>query len=300
MEILRNKFSNKSLYIIAIAICVLGFVFLAVYLTNVSNLENKNEIGKIELFVKRITSPQGLAFDQGGRLFVQSDWDGKISIIGKDGTAMDYSYIEDYYGYGMDIDESDNFIVASKHQVTVFNNSGRVLRTIKGFTHAYDVAMGPNNILFVSDSATNSIYSITPNNEVVLFAVLGDKKSVNIHNAAGICFDSTYNNLYAVSMYRGDLFKIRLSKEYKPEEIEIIASNLQRPNFIDVDDENNVFVTCIGDNTIVRVNQNSIKELIDTKGKISNPSGIAISNDDGKVLYIGSKDNNSIYKINID
>lgn len=297
---LRNKFSKKSIYVIAVAICVLGFVFLTVYLMNINSYENKSEIGKIELFVRRITSPQGMAFDKGGRLFVQSAWDGKISVINKDGTAMDYTYIENYYGYGMDIDYLDNFILVSKEQVTILNNSGKVLRNIKGFSHAYDVEVGPNNILYVSDSVTNSIYSITPENEVIFFAKLGDKKSNNIHNAAGICFDSGYKNLYAVSMYSGELFKIGISKEFKPEKIEIIASNLQRPNFIDVDEENNVFITCLGDNTIVRVNQNSIKEHIDTKGKVSSPSGIAVSNNNGKVLYVGSKDNNSIYKINIE
>jgi DNA-binding beta-propeller fold protein YncE len=272
---------------------------LILYMVSVNNYENKSEIGKLELFVKRITSPQGVAFDKQERLFVQSDWDGKISIINKDGTALDYSYIEEYYGYGMDIDLAGNFIVASKKQVTVFDSGGNVVRSIKGFDHAYDVAMGPNNMIFVSDSATNSIYTITNKSEIIKFTELGDKKSNNIHNAAGICFDDDFKNLYAVNMYSGDLFKISLSKEYDFEKIEIIASNLQRPNFIDVDERGNVFITCLGDNNIVRIDQNSIKEVIDTKGKISSPSGIAISNNGGKALYVGSKDNNSIYKINI-
>ena len=30
-----------------------------------------------------------------------------------------------------------------------------------------------------------------------------------------------------------------------------------------------------------------------------NPSGIAISDNNGNVLYVGSKDNDSVYKINI-
>ena len=296
---LKNKLRNKTRYIIAITTFIIGFIFLFAYLSNNNGYENKSEIGKPELFVKRITSPQGIAFDQEGRLFVQSDWDGKISIINKDGTANDYSYIDEYYGYGMDIDYSDNFIIASKKQVTVFNSSGKALRVINGFDHAYDVARGPNNLIFVSDSATNNIYSISSKNEVTIFAELGDKKSDNIPNATGICFDKDYKNLYAVSMYSGDLFKISLSKEYKPEKIEILGSNLQRPNFIDVDEKDNVFITCLGDNTIVRINQNSIKEIIDAKGKILSPSGIAISGSGGRVLYVGSKENNSIYKINI-
>lgn len=299
MEILKKIVSKSALYIISTAIFIICLVILIIYLANINGYENKSEIGKAELFVKRITSPQGLAFDKDGRLFVQSDWDGKISIINKDGTAMDYSYIKEYYGYGMDIDYLDNFIVASKKQVTVFDNSGKVIRIITGFDHAYDVAKGPGSLIFVSDSATNNIYSISHNNEVTKFAELGDIKSDNIPNAAGICFDNDYKNLYAVNMYSGDLYKISLSKEFKLEKIEIVASNLQRPNFIDVDEQGNVFVTCIGDNNIVRINQNSIKELIDTKGKIANPSGIAINNNNGKVLYVGSKDNNSIYKINI-
>jgi DNA-binding beta-propeller fold protein YncE len=299
LELLKKKLGYKNLYILAIGTGIVFFAILILYMVSVNNYENKSEIGKLELFVKRITSPQGVAFDKQERLFVQSDWDGKISIINKDGTALDYSYIEEYYGYGMDIDLAGNFIVASKKQVTVFDSGGNVVRSIKGFDHAYDVAMGPNNMIFVSDSATNSIYTITNKSEIIKFTELGDKKSNNIHNAAGICFDDDFKNLYAVNMYSGDLFKISLSKEYDFEKIEIIASNLQRPNFIDVDERGNVFITCLGDNNIVRVDQNSIKEVIDTKGKISSPSGIAISNVGGKALYVGSKDNNSIYKINI-
>jgi DNA-binding beta-propeller fold protein YncE len=299
MELLKKKLGYKNLYILAIGTGIVFFAILILYMVSVNNYENKSEIGKLELFVKRITSPQGVAFDKQERLFVQSDWDGKISAINKDGTALDYSYIGEYYGYGMDIDLAGNFIVASKKQVTVFDSGGNVVRSIKGFDHAYDVAMGPNNLIFVSDSATNSIYTITNKSEIIKFTELGDKKSNNIHNAAGICFDDDFKNLYAVNMYSGDLFKISLSKEYDFEKIEIIASNLQRPNFIDVDERGNVFITCLGDNNIVRIDQNSIKEVIDTKGKISSPSGIAISNNGGKALYVGSKDNNSIYKINI-
>lgn len=299
MRILRYKLTNKSLYNIAIVACLLGIVFLSIYLVNNYSYENKSEIGRIELFVKKIVSPQGMAFDQHGRLFVQSDWDGKISIINKDGKAMDYSYIEDYYGYGMDIDHLDNFVVASKQQVTVFDSGGKVIRVIKGFTHAYDVAIGADNTIFVSDSGTNGIYKVTSRNEVILLTLLGDKKSDIIHNAAGICFDKDFKNLYAVSMYSGDLFKVSLTQDDMVEEIKVIAANLQKPNFIDVDEDDNVFITCLGDNTIIRVNQNSIKELVDTKGKVSNPSGIAVRNNE-KVLYIGSKDNNSIYKIDID
>ena len=296
---LKKRLNNKDLYIIAITTCILCFVIFIVYLANISGYENKSEIGKPELFVKRITSPQGMAFDNEGRLFVQSNWDGKISIINKDGTAMDYSYIEEFYGYGMDIDKSDNFIVASKQQVTVFDNGGNIIRSIKGLDHAYDVASGPNNLIFVSDSATNNIYSISNKSDISIFVELGDKKSDNIPNATGISFDKDFKNLYAVNMYSGDLYKISLSKEYKPEKIEIIASNLQRPNFIEVDEKGNVFITCLGDNTIVRINQNSIKEIIDTKGKIASPSGIAINNNNGKALYVGSKDNNRIYKFNL-
>jgi DNA-binding beta-propeller fold protein YncE len=299
LELLKKKLGYKNLTILAIGAGIVFFAILILYMVSVNNYENKSEIGKLELFVKRITSPQGVAFDKQERLFVQSDWDGKISAINKDGTALDYSYIGEYYGYGMDIDLAGNFIVASKKQVTVFDSGGNVVRSIKGFDHAYDVAMGPNNLIFVSDSATNSIYTITNKSEIIKFTELGDKKSNNIHNAAGICFDDGFKNLYGVNMYSGDLFKISLSKEYEFEKIEIIASNLQRPNFIDIDERGNVFITCLGDNNIVRVDQNSIKEVIDTKGKISSPSGIAISNVGGKALYVGSKDNNSIYKINI-
>jgi sugar lactone lactonase YvrE len=294
---LKIKLRNKALYIIVIDAFIIFLIFLAIYLGNMINYENKSEIGKAELFVKGIRSPQGMVLDNDGRLFVQSSYDGKISIISKDGVANDYIYIDDYYGYGIDMDYAGNFIIAAKQQVVVIDNNGDVLRVISGFKNAYDVAMGPNSSIYVSDSDDNVIYRISPTNEVTLFAELNVRKSSTIRNAAGICFDKDYKNLYVVSMYRGELYKISLSKEYKAESIEVAASNLQRPNFIDADEEGNVFITCIGNNTIVRVNQNSIKELIDTKGKLSNPTEIVLNNINEKILYVGSKENNSIYKI---
>ena len=299
MKIIKEKLSNKALYMISITTCIVCFAVLIAYLVNIYSYENKSMIGKPELFVEGIISPQGIAFNRDGRLFVQSNWDGKISIISKDGTAMDYSYIEKHYGYGMDIDYSYNFTMASMQQVTVYDNSGNVLRSINGFNNAYDVVKGPGNLIFVSDSATNNIYRISQENEVTLFAELGEHKSSDEPNATGICFDKDYRNLYVANMYKGDLYKISLSKNFEFERIDIIASNLQKPNFIDIDEQGNVFITCIGDNTIVRVNQNSVKELVDTKGKVMSPSGIAISDNNGNVLYVGSKDNNSVYKINI-
>jgi sugar lactone lactonase YvrE len=300
LKMLQIKLRNKALYIIVIDALIIFLIFLAIYLGNMINYENKSEIGKAELFVKGMRSPQGMVLDNDGRLFVQSGYDGKISIISKDGVANDYIYIDDYYGYGIDMDYAGNFIIAAKQQVVVIDNNGDVLRVISGFKNAYDVAMGPNSSIYVSDSDDNVIYRISPTNEVTLFAELNVRKSNTIRNAAGICFDKDYKNLYVVSMYRGELYKISLSKEYKAESIEVAASNLKRPNFIDTDEEGNVFITCIGDNTIVRVNQNSIKELIDTKGKLSNPTEIVVNNINEKILYVGSKENNSIYKITME
>jgi sugar lactone lactonase YvrE len=297
---LKVKLRNKALYIIVIDALIIFFIFLAIYLGNMINYENKSEIGKAEIFVKGIRSPQGLALDKYGRFFVQSGYDGKISIINKDGVANDYSYIKDYYGYGIDIDYWGNFIIAARQQVAVIDSNGEVLRIITGFKRIYDVVRGPNGSILVSDSDDNVIYSISSTDEVTVFAELGDKKTNTMPNATGICFDKNYKNLYAVNMYRGELYKISLTEGFKAENVEIIAANLQRPNYIDVDDQGNVFITCIGDNTIVRVNHNSIKELIDTKGKLSNPSGIVVSDINDKILYVGSKENNRIYKITLE
>lgn len=299
MDKLRRKISNTTLYIAAIIACILILAFFLIYQNYIINNENKKTIGKVELYVKGLSRPQGMVIDRKGRLFVQSAADGKISLIKKDGTAMDYSYIKDYYGYGLDIDNYNNFIIPMQQQVAIIDSSDNVLKVFEGFKHAYDVAMGPNNLIFVSDSETNAIYTINPKKEITVFAELGDKLSQTEPNATGLCFDKDYKNLYAANMYTGDLFKIRLSNNYRAENIEKIASNLSRPNYIDMDEQGNVFISCIGDNTIIRINQNSIKELIDTKGKLSTPAGIVVHNENDKIVYVASKDTNSIYKITI-
>jgi sugar lactone lactonase YvrE len=283
-----------------IAAFMLFGILLFIYQINITRYENKGEIGRSEIFAKGIIRPQGMALDAEGRIFVQSAFDGMISMIKKDGSAMDYTYIDDYYGYGIELDASNNFIIAMEQQVAILNSSGYLLKSIEKFSHAYDVAKGPNNTIFVSDSDTNTIYRISSTYEVTAFVELGDKKSNTVHNAAGICFDKDFRNLYAVNMYKGDLYKIALSSDYEIENIDIIASNLKRPNFIDVDEDENVFISCLGDNTLVRVNHNSIKEIVSTKGKMSSPSGIVISNSgNAKTIYAASSDNNSIYKISI-
>lgn len=296
----KRKFSmNLILYTLAAAIVIMILIYMLPHPIKASMLEYKFVSGKLELFSKDVKKPLGLALNDEGKLFVHSVSDGKIVIINKDGKAQDYSYLDDIYSYEIDMDEHGNFLVATLDKVIVLNPFGTVIRTIPGFKRLYDIKGGPDGSIFVSDSDRNIIYKITKEDEVLEFFKFEELKSDSIPNAAGLSFDKDYKYLYVVNMYKGDLYRISISEDYKAVDSDIIASNLKRPNYVAVDERGNVYITCVGDSTIAKVDENCIVEKLDTKGKLSLPAGIAISQSDDKTLYVANIDSDSIYKLNL-
>lgn len=299
------KITNKRWSYFVITLMSLLVIVIFTVLGWQSKQEIKNEhsgaAGKPELFVKQIPRPQGLAINKEGKLFAQSSYDGKISIINKDGKALDYTYLKNYSGYGIEIDRNDNILMASNDKVIRVDSFGRMIQEFVGFGKAYDVEIAPDETIFVSDSQTNQIYKISPSGEKTVLIAFEGRSSSSTPNVTGIRFDKDFKNLYCVNMYSGDLYKIRLSGNYNVEDTTVVASGLSKPNFIDTDLEGNVYITCLGDNSVVRVDQNSIVERIDTNGKLAVPSGIVFEANSGNEnkLFVASKDTNSIYRINI-
>lgn len=299
------KIISKKINIIIIATVSLSIIIIVTILifqnSKILQNQNKGVVGKTMIFVKDIQSPQGLTLGRDEKLFTQCSYDGKISIIDKDGKAFDYIYLDSCFGYGIDIDEHDNILIAAIDEVIKIDSSGNILQSYKGFKNAYDIELAPDNTIFISDSKENIIYKISSQGEITEFAVLGNRKSTTVANVTGICFDKEFKNLYAVNMFTGSLYKISLTKDYEAKELEIIASNLKKPNFIDIDGAGNMYITCLGDDTVVRVDQNSIVEVIENQDKISAPSGIVVIGSDNSesILCIASKDSNIIYKINL-
>lgn len=299
---MKLKNMNMSYFAIVAAalLVVVIFTFLGMQNRQVVENQTKQEIGKAELFAKGIQRPQGLAMDTKGRLFNQSSSDGKITVINRDGKSFDYAYLKHYNGYGIEIDKNDNIMIASGNKVIRVDSFGRLIQEYGRFKKAYDIELTNEGYIFATDSQDNKIYKIAPEGYVEEFMAFDGIKSSSVPNATGLCFDKDYKNLYCVNMYTGELYKIRLSEGYKIEGTEIIASGLHRPNFIDIDEEGNLYITCLEDNTVLRVDQNSIVENIDTGGKLSAPGGIVFDGSSGGgSLYVASKDTNSIYKINV-
>lgn len=298
-----NITSKKINIIIAIVSISIVIIFTILIFQNSKILQSRDKgvIGKVTIFVKGIQSPQGLTLGSDEKLFTQCSYDGKISVIDKDGKAFDYIYLDNCFGYGIDIDEYDNILIAANNEVVKIDNYGNVLQSYKGFKAAYDIELTPDNTIFISDSKENIIYKVSPQGKITEFAVLGNRKSTTAANVTGICLDKEFKNLYAVNMFTGNLYKISLTNDYEAKELQIIASNLKSPNFIDIDRAGNVYITCLGDDTVVRVDQNSIAEVIVTRDKLSAPSGIVVfsSENSDSILYIASKDSDSIYKINL-
>jgi sugar lactone lactonase YvrE len=294
----KKDINKATIFIMVAVLAMVGCVMILERPKNLISQLYKGEFGKTELFVKNLPRPVGLDFDSNGRLFAQSAYDGNIYLINKDGAALDYTYMDDYYGYGFSIDGNSDFLLASQQHFARVDHSGKILDVVGGFKHLYDVVQGPGDLVFVSDSDTNTIYTIDLQQKVSVFKKLEDNISITVPNVTGLRFDKDYKNLYALNMYRGELYKIALTEQYEAGNTEVLASNLQYPSYLDVDDKGYVYITCVGDNTVVRIDPNCIKQTIDTKGKLSTPAGIIINQGEG-ILYVTSKDTNSIYKITI-
>lgn len=300
MKTISKKMNYLVLALVPLLVIAI-FTTLSFQNSQVIKNQHSGAAGKAELFVKGLLKPQGLALNKRGKLFTQSAYDGKISIINKDGKALDYTYLDNYNGYGIEIDRNDNILMASGSRVLRVDSFGRMIQSYDGFKKAYDVEIAPDDTIFVSDSQANKIYKISFSGEKSELVSFAGRSSRSVPNAAGIHFDKDFKNLYCVNMYTGDLYKISLNKDYQAVETTVIASNLKSPNFLDIDTEDNIYVTCLGDNSVVRIDQNSIVETIDTNGKLAVPSGIVFdgSSNNENSLYVASKESNSIYKINI-
>lgn len=292
-----NPYTLIAISLLALTVFVISIFHGRPFITN----QDKGVIGKPEIFVKNIPRPIGMTLGKNGNIFIQCSYDGKIFATNNDGKLFDYAYLDNYQGYGIDVDRNGNFIMAGGERVVKVNSAGKEMWSFDGFNYAYDIELAPDGTIFVSDSVDNIIYKISPQGAFSKLLTLEGRKADSERNAAGIRLDKEANILYAVNMYTGDLFRIKLTEDYQVQKSEIVASGLKKPNFIDIDEEGNVYITCLGDNSIARVDQNSIVETIDTEGKLSTPSGILFvegQNDSGN-LYVASHDTNSIYKINI-
>jgi sugar lactone lactonase YvrE len=194
---------KRSYFIFAGILLLVISIFTVLSIQNKQAIENPDikQIGRAELFARGIQRPQGLALDEDGRLFAQSAIDGKISIIDKDGKVFDYTYLKDYNGYGIVIDQNDNTLMASNHKVVRVDSFGRVIQEYTGFVKAYDVKLAPDGTIFVSDAVEGRIYTISPKGEKKDFVGFDVMKSSSTPNAAGICFDKDFKNLYCVNTY---------------------------------------------------------------------------------------------------
>lgn len=300
---IKNTNKNLRYFVIALLSLIVVAIFTLSGLQSREAIKNEHSatVGRTEQFVKNILRPQGLALNKEGKLFVQSSYDGKISMINKEGKAFDYTYLQNYSGNGIKIDRNDNILMASNDKVIRVDSFGRMIQEFEGFGKAYDIEIAADNTIFVSDSQKNQIIRILPNGISTVLVSFEGRSSSSTPNAAGIGFDKDFKNLYCVNIYSGDLYKISLTKDYQVQDMTIIASGLSRPNFLDIDTGGNVYITCLGDNSVVRVDQNSIAEVIDTNDKLTGPSGIVFDANGDKEgsLFVASKETNIIYKIEL-
>lgn len=172
--------------------------------------------GTREPFVSDVPNPTSLAFDDDGRLYVSSRFDGSIYRVEPDGRASLYAG---------DLGVACGLAFGPDGLLYVGDRSGSVLRVeregkasifaaLPSSIAAFHLAFGPDGYLYVTAPTLNTydvIYRISPAGEVSAW-------SAGYGRPQGLAFDAA-GHLYVVDALAGGsaLYRVRLDAPQAPE-----------------------------------------------------------------------------------
>lgn len=168
-------------------------------------------------FVSSLPNPTSLAFDDRGRLFVSSRFDGSVHAVDPDGTATTFAG---------DLGVPCGIAFAPDGVLYVGDRSGSILKVVGGratlvanlppSVAAFHLAFGPDGWLYVTAptlGSTDRIYRVSPRGEVETFAA-------GFGRPQGMAFDEA-GALHVVDALAGSggLYRIRLDAPAEREQL---------------------------------------------------------------------------------
>jgi len=202
---------------------------------------------KLTTFATGLNNPEYLTIDGTGNLYVTNFGNGTVSKISQAGVVTTFASGLSQ-PTGITIDQSGNLYVASN---SVMNTctieeimpSGAVssFATITGYVHSLKIDNTGN--LYAANGATASISKITSTGSTSTFAS-------GMSSIAGVAVGSN-GNLYATGATNGAVYKITPGGSVTGV---FTGFSFGSPNDIAVDNNNNLYITVFGNNTLSQYN----------------------------------------------
>jgi sugar lactone lactonase YvrE len=192
--------------------------------------------GEISIYASGIPTPNGLAFDKNGNLFITSSFQGAIYKIDESGNVelfIENDLIRSHdpnFGFGANgiaITNNGDIYVANTGDSSIIKISGDNL-TIFGqkgeFPGADGLALDSAGNLYIAQNSANRISALTPNGETIVIAENDDSEGINgeLESPASISFYK--DKLYVTN---ADFPMVKNTENEKPFTISVLEIGIQ-------------------------------------------------------------------------
>ncbi len=224
-------------------------------------------------FATGLNNPQYLTIDGGGNLYVTNFGNGTISKISSTGVVS--TFTSGLNGpTGITIDVNSNIYVATNNNLNQSpilkitpSGAADTFATVTGYV--YGLTIDNNGNLYAANSAPGAISMITSSGIVSTFAS-------GMAGISGITLSSN-GNLYATGSTNGGVYKITptgsVTSLYG-------GFSFGGPNGIAIDNNNNLYITVFGNNTLSQINTvtkiNALGTITTLTTGLDDPCGLII------------------------
>lgn len=244
------------------------------------------ESGQVLPVAQGISSPDGLAIDANGVMYVGSRSSNKIYHISPGGQMEVHAKLRCAGVIGMAVDSDGNLYVAGRDKVFKLTPNKEVEELVQGFKWAEMVALDSKGNLFITDARQNKVFKLTADGMLNVFIdnTIGvlDESSWYV---TGIVIDEESNFIYTCNYYTGQILKYPiLPNGQAGDPIHVASAN--QPTQMVMDENGQLYVTCFS-GSIIYVTPRGVEPI----AKTSSPTAI--------VYGRGALDWGSVYITNL-
>jgi sugar lactone lactonase YvrE len=250
--------------------------------------QDDSGLGPITTFVSGLNTPQGLAFDSSGNLYVANYESGTVTEVNTAGAtaifASGFTHPE-----GLAFDKAGNLYVANGDNagtVSEVSPSGVVTTFADYNTGLYypkGLAFDGSGNLYAADIAFTTVTKLPPGGEAGNFDY-----GFGNYNQWGLAFDGA-GNLYIANPYNGAVSEVAAGGK-----VSTFATGFHDPEGLAFDSKGNLYVANTGNDTVTMVTPGGVVSTLVSTG-LDQPVDLAF--DGGGNLYISNAGDSTITRV---
>jgi sugar lactone lactonase YvrE len=244
---------------------------------------NNGAFSNVSTFVSNINSPEYLAFDAQGNLYI-SELGSKVLKVTPDGTVSTFASNLSS-PQGLAFDSQGNLDVAPGYGTTL--NRIAPDGTVSSFGTIFSgdkqgLAFDANGNLYVANRDNNAVVRVSSDGRASVYVS-------SIRSPAGLAFDAQ-GNLYVSSDYNNNVMKVTTDGT-----VTTFATGFDNPEGLAVDAQGNLYVADTFDNRVCKVTPDGTVSTIATG--LNSPEGLAF--DAQGNLFVANYNGNSVSKVTL-